>query len=159
MARPIVALVGRPNVGKSSLFNRLIGERRAIVEDVPGTTRDRVYGTADWGGVEFTVVDTAGLLEEGETNTQSTTEIIKHTRDQVNSAIAEADVILFLVDVKTGMTAGDYEVADMLRRTDKPTILVVNKADSSSRREDAVEFFHAGGIGNRATLVEAVESR
>ena len=151
MTKPIVALVGRPNVGKSSLFNRLIGERRAIVEDVPGTTRDRVYGTADWGGVEFTVVDTAGLLDEGETNTQSTAEIIKHTREQVASAIAEADVILFLVDVKTGMTGGDYEVADLLRRTDKPTILVVNKADSTARREDSVEFFNLG-LGEPYTI-------
>ncbi len=151
MTKPIVALVGRPNVGKSSLFNRLIGERRAIVEDVPGTTRDRVYGTAEWGGVEFTVVDTAGLLDEGETNTQSTAEIIKHTREQVASAIAEADVILFLVDVKTGMTGGDYEVADLLRRTDKPTILVVNKADSTARREDSVEFFNLG-LGEPYTI-------
>jgi GTP-binding protein len=151
VTKPIVALVGRPNVGKSSLFNRLIGERRAIVEDVPGTTRDRVYGTAEWGGVEFTVVDTAGLLDEGETNTQSTAEIIQHTREQVASAIAEADVILFLVDVKTGMTAGDYEVADLLRRTDKPTILVVNKADSTARREDSVEFFNLG-LGDPYTI-------
>ena len=151
MTKPIVALVGRPNVGKSSLFNRLIGERRAIVEDIPGTTRDRVYGTAEWGGVEFTVVDTAGLLDEGETNTQSTAEIIKHTREQVASAIAEADVILFLVDVKTGMTGGDYEVADLLRRTDKPTILVVNKADSTARREDSVEFFNLG-LGEPYTI-------
>jgi GTP-binding protein len=133
------------------LFNRLIGERRAIVEDIPGTTRDRVYGTAEWGGVEFTVVDTAGLLDEGETNTQSTAEIIKHTREQVASAIAEADVILFLVDVKTGMTGGDYEVADLLRRTDKPTILVVNKADSTARREDSVEFFNLG-LGEPYTI-------
>jgi GTP-binding protein len=133
------------------VFNRLIGERRAIVEDIPGTTRDRVYGTAEWGGVEFTVVDTAGLLDEGETNTQSTAEIIKHTREQVASAIAEADVILFLVDVKTGMTGGDYEVADLLRRTDKPTILVVNKADSTARREDSVEFFNLG-LGEPYTI-------
>jgi GTP-binding protein len=144
VTKPIVAIVGRPNVGKSSLFNRLVGERRAIVEDLPGTTRDRVYGTADWGGVEFTVVDTAGLLGEGEASAESTAEIIKHTREQVQSAIAEADVILFLVDVKAGLTAGDYDVADMLRRTDKPTILVVNKADSIARREDAVEFFNLG---------------
>lgn len=151
MTKSIVALVGRPNVGKSSLFNRLIGERRSIVEDVPGTTRDRVYGTAEWGGVEFTVVDTAGLLDEGESNTQSTAEIIQHTREQVDSAIAEADVILFLVDVKTGITAGDYEVADRLRRTDKPTILVVNKADSTARREDSVEFFNLG-LGEPYTI-------
>ena len=144
MTKPIVAIVGRPNVGKSSLFNRLVGERRAIVEDLPGTTRDRVYGTAEWGGVEFSVVDTAGLMGEEEVTGGSTAEIIKHTREQVQSALEEADVILFLVDVKAGLTAGDYEVADMLRRTDKPTILVVNKADSIARREDAVEFFNLG---------------
>jgi GTP-binding protein len=144
VTKPIVAIVGRPNVGKSSLFNRLVGERRAIVEDMPGTTRDRVYGTTDWGGVEFTVVDTAGLLGEDEAAVGSMAEILKHTREQVQSAIDEADVILFLVDVKIGPSGGDLEFADMLRRTDKPTILVVNKADSLSRREDAVEFYNLG---------------
>ena len=144
MTKPIVAIVGRPNVGKSSLFNRLVGERRAIVEDMPGTTRDRMYGTSDWGGVEFTIVDTAGMLGEDEAATGSMAEILQRTREQVQSAIDEADVILFLVDVKVGLNAGDYEFADMLRRTDKPTILVVNKADSLSRREDAVEFYNLG---------------
>jgi GTP-binding protein len=151
VTKPIVAIVGRPNVGKSSLFNRLIGERRAIVEDIPGTTRDRVYGTADWGGVEFTVVDTAGLMGDEEVTSGSTVEIVQHTREQVQSALAEADVILFLVDVKAGLTAGDYDVADMLRRTDKPTILVVNKADSAARREDSVEFFNLG-LGDPFTI-------
>ena len=146
MTKPIVAIVGRPNVGKSSLFNRLIGERRAIVEDMPGTTRDRVYGTSNWGGVEFTVVDTAGLLGEDEAAAGSGTlaEILKDTREQVQSAIEEADVILFVTDVKIGVNAGDHEFADMLRRTDKPTILVVNKADSLTRREDSVEFYNLG---------------
>jgi len=144
VTKPIVAIVGRPNVGKSSLFNRLVGERRAIVEDMPGTTRDRMYGTSDWGGVEFTIVDTAGMLGEDEAATGSMAEILQRTREQVQSAIDEADVILFLVDVKVGLNAGDYEFADMLRRTDKPTILVVNKADSLSRREDAVEFYNLG---------------
>ncbi len=146
MTKPIVAIVGRPNVGKSSLFNRLIGERRAIVEDMPGTTRDRVYGTSNWGGVEFTVVDTAGLLGEDEAAAGAGTlaEILKDTREQVQSAINEADVILFVTDVKIGVNAGDHEFADMLRRTDKPTILVVNKADSLHRREDSVEFYNLG---------------
>jgi len=144
VSKPIVAIVGRPNVGKSTLFNRLVGERQAIVEDEPGTTRDRVYGSSDWGGIEFTVVDTAGLQDEEEISTSSTTEIARRTREQAKSAIDEADVIVFLVDAKAGLTAGDYEVAELLRRTDKPTILVANKADNFNRREDAVEFYALG---------------
>lgn len=144
MARPIVAIVGRPNVGKSTLFNRLIGERRAIVEDVPGTTRDRVYGTTDWGGVEFTIVDTGGLQDDHEINAESLAEIARHTRDQAHAAIGEADVIIFMVDARTGVNAGDHEVADILRRADKPTILVANKADSTARRDAAYEFYELG---------------
>jgi GTP-binding protein len=144
VTRPIVAIVGRPNVGKSTLFNRLVGERQAIVEDVPGTTRDRVYGIAEWGGVEFTVVDTAGLQDEEEISTSSQAEIVRHTRDQAQVAIDEADVIVLMVDAKSGITAGDHEVADLLRRADKPTLLAVNKADSTERRESAVEFYNLG---------------
>jgi GTP-binding protein len=144
VTRPIVAIVGRPNVGKSTLFNRLIGERRAIVEDVPGTTRDRVYGVSDWGGIEFTVVDTAGLQDADEIEASSSAEIARHTREQAQTAIDEADVIVFMVDTKTGLTAGDAEVADLLRRTDKPTILVANKADSLARRDLALEFYELG---------------
>jgi GTP-binding protein len=144
VTKPIVAIVGRPNVGKSTLFNRLVGERRAIVEDEPGTTRDRVYGSADWGGIEFTVVDTAGLQDEQEIATSTVAEIARHTREQAQSAIDEADVIVFLVDTKAGLTSGDQEVAELLRRTDKPTILVANKADNLGRREDAVEFYSLG---------------
>lgn len=144
MAKPIVAIVGRPNVGKSTLFNRLVGERRAIVEDAPGTTRDRVYGTTDWGGVEFTLVDTGGLQADREIESSSVTQIAHHTREQAHLAIGEADVIVFMVDVKHGISAGDHEVADLLRRTDKPTILVANKADSASRRDDALEFYELG---------------
>ncbi|GIW03564.1 MAG: GTPase Der [Thermomicrobiales bacterium] len=144
MPKPIVAIVGRPNVGKSTLFNRLIGERRAIVEDLPGTTRDRVYGTAEWGGIEFTVVDTAGLQDEQEILRSTQAEILKRTREQAQSAIDEADVIVFMVDAKTGLTSGDYEVADLLRRTDKPTIVAANKADNVERRESAVEFYSLG---------------
>ncbi|HEU5433956.1 MAG TPA: GTPase, partial [Thermomicrobiales bacterium] len=139
MPKPIVAVVGRPNVGKSTLFNRLVGERRAIVEDVPGTTRDRVYGATDWGGIEFTIVDTGGLQDEREEPAGSMAEIARRTREQATAAIAEADVIVFMVDAKAGVNAGDHEVADILRRTDKPTILVANKADSAQRRENVVE--------------------
>jgi GTP-binding protein len=151
VSKPIVAIVGRPNVGKSTLFNRLVGERQAIVEDEPGTTRDRVYGTTDWGGIEFTIVDTAGLQDEEEIASSSTVEIAKWTSHQARHAIEEAEVILFLVDAKHGITAGDYEVADLLRRAEKPTILVANKAESSERREGAVEFYSLG-LGEPFTI-------
>lgn len=144
MSKPIVAIVGRPNVGKSTLFNRLIGERRAIVEDEPGTTRDRVYGTTDWGGVEFTIIDTGGLQDDQELEGESTTVLARFTRDQAHAAIAEADVIVFMVDGKAGMNAGDHEVAEILRRADKPTILVANKAESADRRDAIYEFYELG---------------
>src|SRR5882762_4970882 len=118
MSLPVVAIVGRPNVGKSTLFNRLVGERVAIVEDIPGTTRDRVYGIGEWNGRRFTLVDTGGLeLEPG-----------THIQERV--AIEEADVVLFVVDAAVGIAPLDHEVADRLRRAGKPTILVVNKADN-----------------------------
>ncbi len=144
MAKPIVAIVGRPNVGKSTLFNRLVGERRAIVEDMPGTTRDRVYGTTDWGGIEFTIIDTGGLQDDREIETESLTEIARNTRNQAQAAVDEADVIVFIVDAKNGITAGDHEVADMLRRAHKPTILAANKAESSERRDGVFEFYELG---------------
>ena len=144
MARSIVAVVGRPNVGKSTLFNRLVGERRALVEDAPGTTRDRVYGVADWAGSEFTIVDTAGLQDDREIAEATLSEIARHTREQARSAIDEADVIVFMVDAKAGLAAGDHDVADLLRRADKPTILVANKADNVDRRTGALEFYELG---------------
>ena len=144
MGKPIVAIVGRPNVGKSTLFNRLIGERRAIVEDEPGTTRDRVYGTTDWGGVEFTIIDTGGLQDDQELIGEPTDILARSTRDQAHAAIAEADVIVFMVDGKAGMNAGDHEVAEILRRADKPTILVANKAESADRRDAVYEFYELG---------------
>ena len=169
MARPIVAIVGRPNVGKSTLFNRLVGERRAIVEDEPGTTRDRLYGTVAWGGVDFTIVDTAGLQDAAEIDGSTIVEIARRTRDQAQSAIDEADVIIFIVDTKSGMTAGDHEVADLLRRTDKPTILVANKVDNINRKDMAVEFYELGlgdpmamssyhGVGTSDLLDRIVEN-
>lgn len=141
MTKPIVALVGRPNVGKSTFFNRLIGERRAIVEDLPGTTRDRIYGETFWNGREFTVVDTAGLLFGDEDPDLPLAEISRRTREQARLAIAEADGVIFMVDGREGMTAADNEVADILRETAKPVVLAVNKCDSVERNLDAVEFY------------------
>ena len=138
MPPPVVAIVGRPNVGKSTLFNRLVGERVAIVEDVPGTTRDRVYGIGEWNGRRFTVVDTGGLeLEPG-------THIEERVQDQARVAIQEADLVLFVVDAGAGIAPLDHEVADRLRRAAKPTILVVNKADNARRELEAAEFYALG---------------
>jgi GTP-binding protein len=147
VSKPIVAIVGRPNVGKSTLFNRLVGERRAIVQNEPGTTRDRVYGHAEWVGVEFTIIDTGGLMDEDEIPADADdveTYIHQQTRAQANSAIDEADVIVFMVDSKTGPTVGDLEIGAMLRRADKPTILAANKAESAERRESVFEFYELG---------------
>lgn len=148
MAKPIVALVGRPNVGKSTLFNRFIGERRAIVQNEPGTTRDRTYATAEWLGVEFTVVDTGGLMDDDELKpgtSESEALIARETREQAEAAIAEADVVVFMTDITAGgPTAGDFEIVDVLRRSDKPTVLSVNKADSVKRRELAFEYYDLG---------------
>ena len=142
---PVVAIVGRPNVGKSTLFNRFAGERIAIVEDVPGTTRDRVYATGDWNGREFTLVDTGGLeLEPG-------TPIEARVQDQAKVAMAEADVILFVVDAQAGLAPLDHEVADRLRRSEKPVILVVNKADNPRRELEGAEF-HALGFDTTITV-------
>lgn len=156
MAKPIVALVGRPNVGKSTLFNRLIGEQVAIVSEIPGTTRDRLYGECIWNGVEFTLVDTGGMeilaehrLESGEPVdilAAGSRHFVREIRAQAEVAIREADVVTFLVDVKTGLTAADEEVANVLRRADKPVIVVANKADNLKLWDDAYEFY-ALGIG------------
>ncbi len=145
MTLPVVAIVGRPNVGKSTLFNRLAGERIAIVEDLPGTTRDRVYATGDWNGRDYTVVDTGGLeLEPG-------TVIEARVQDQARVAIEEADVILFVVDAHVGIAPLDHEVADRLRRAAKPVIVVINKADNPKRELDSVEF-HALGFEHTITI-------
>lgn len=139
MAKPLVALVGRPNVGKSTLFNRLVGERVAIVEDLPGTTRDRLYGEYEWRGRQVAVVDTGGIVPEADEP------IAESVFEQAQVAIDEADVIVFVVDGRTGVTPVDDEIADLLRRTDKPVILAVNKLDNVQREAHAVEF-HALGI-------------
>ncbi|MBK7871290.1 MAG: ribosome biogenesis GTPase Der [Saprospiraceae bacterium] len=134
----IIAIVGRPNVGKSTLFNRLIGERQAIIDDTPGVTRDRQYGTTFWNGKNFTVVDTGGFVEGSEDVFE------KAIRSQVKIALEEAAIILFMTDVTTGITDLDEEVADMLRRSKKHVILVVNKADNSQRVMEANEFWSMG---------------
>jgi GTP-binding protein len=138
MTKPLVALVGRPNVGKSTLFNRLIEERLAIVEDLPGTTRDRIYADAEWGGIIFVFIDTGGLVPD------SADDLVASVRGQVQIAIDEAEVIIFLVDVKEGVTASDLEIAHLLRRSSKPVLLAVNKADNESRRQEAMEFYELG---------------
>jgi GTP-binding protein len=136
MARkPLIALVGRPNVGKSTLFNRLIGERRAIIQNEPGTTRDRNYGEGEWLGREFFVIDTGGLLVRDEDH------FAPRIRMQAQAAMDEADGIIFVVDAIEGMTGADRDVADLLRLTHKPIILAANKADNESRRQDSVEFY------------------
>ena len=134
----IVAIVGRPNVGKSTLYNRLIGERQAITDDISGVTRDRMYGTCEWNGKTFTVVDTGGFVRNSEDIFEAA------IRTQVRIAIDEATAIVFMVDVTTGITDLDEEVADMLRRTDKPVFLAVNKVDNHQRLIDANEFWSLG---------------
>ncbi|TNJ67430.1 ribosome biogenesis GTPase Der [Paenibacillus hemerocallicola] len=138
MARPIVAIVGRPNVGKSTIFNRIIGDRLAIVEDKPGITRDRIYGIGEWMGTSFSVIDTGGIEIDGED------EILKSVRMQAELAIEEADAIIFMVDAKSGMTSSDSEVAEILYRAKKPIILAVNKVDNLKRQDDIYEFYSLG---------------
>ena len=135
--KPIVAIVGRPNVGKSMLFNKLIGQRLSIVEDTPGVTRDRIYGEAEWCGRKFTLIDTGGI--EPRTDNQ----ILEFMREQAQIAIDHANVIIFLTDIKTGMTASDQEVANMLLRCGKPVVLGVNKVDQG-HSPDIYEFYNLG---------------
>ncbi len=134
----IVAIVGRPNVGKSTLYNRLIGERQAIVDDFSGVTRDRIYGTCEWNGKKFTVVDTGGFVKNSDDIFEAA------IRNQVEIAIEEADVIIFMADVTTGITDLDEQMAKILRRTTKPVIVTVNKVDNHSRLLDANEFWSLG---------------
>ena len=121
MSKPIVALIGRPNVGKSTFFNYIIGERKSIVEDTPGVTRDRIYADTEWRGRKFTIIDTGGI------EPKSNDEILVQMKRQAQVAMETADVIIFLTDIKQGVTATDYEVATMLRKTGKPIVLVCNK--------------------------------
>jgi GTPase len=155
--KPLVAIVGRPNVGKSTFFNRMIGERVAIVEDMPGTTRDRLYGDTDWNGRDFTLIDTGGLefgagVPVGQIGLNGQPgDIMKNVRAQAELAIEEADVIVFMVDARAGITAADEAVAEMMRHTNKPVVLAVNKADNATRRMDAVEFYNFG-LGEPITI-------
>lgn len=156
MRRPIVALVGRPNVGKSTLFNRLSGTKDAIVDDVPGTTRDRLFGRAEWTGVEFDIIDTGGIDPDtaGQKDPLSigSADFVKEIRSQAILAIEEADVVLFLVDALTGITPADREIAVILRKNQKmvdgkgtpPILLVANKADSDRQRQNVAEFYELG---------------
>jgi GTP-binding protein len=133
-----VAIVGRPNVGKSTFFNRLIEQRKAIVENTPGVTRDRQYGICEWSGKSFNIIDTGGFVPEG------TAVFEKEIRQQVMIAIEESNAIVFMVDAATGITDFDESVADMLRRSTKPVFLVVNKVDNSARLLEAAEFYSLG---------------
>lgn len=138
MAKPIVAIVGRPNVGKSTLFNKLAGERISIVEDSPGVTRDRIYSEVEWLDYKFTLIDTGGIEPESEDI------ILKQMRRQAEIAIETADVIVLMVDGKEGMTPADREVANMLRKVKKPVELVVNKVDAPSFENNKYEFYNLG---------------
>jgi GTPase len=133
-----VAIVGRPNVGKSTFFNRLLEQRKAIVEDIPGVTRDRQYGVADWGGKTFNVIDTGGFVPDTEDVFE------REIRKQVEIAIDESSAILFLTDATTGITDLDDSMADLLRRSTKPVFLVVNKVDNNQRLLEAAEFYSLG---------------
>ena len=163
MAKPIIAIVGRPNVGKSTLFNKLIGERRSIVEDTPGVTRDRIYGETEWSGKRYVVIDTGGI----EPKTDDV--ILKQMKNQAEIAIETADVIVFMCDVRTGLTANDRDIAVMLKKSGKPIIPCINKCDSVgqppfeyyeffelgfSEEPVAVSSLHGNGTGD---LLDAVE--
>ena len=142
MARPLVAIVGRPNVGKSMLFNRLVGQRLSIVEDTPGVTRDRLYAECEWCGRKFDIVDTGGI----EPMTDS--EILLFMREQAQIAINAADVIVLVTDIRTGVTAADKDVANMLLRSRKPVVLAVNKADSTGAEDPVLYEFYSLGLGD-----------
>lgn len=149
MSKPIVAIVGRPNVGKSTLFNALAGERIAIVQDKPGVTRDRIYAEVNWLNMEFTLIDTGGIEPE------SKDIILSQMREQAEIAIATADVIVFMTDVRQGLVDSDAKVADMLRRSKKPVVLVVNKVDSFEKfMPDVYEFYNLG-IGDPVAISAA----
>src|SRR3990172_917576 len=159
MRRPVVALVGRPNVGKSTLFNRLAEERLAVVDEIPGTTRDRLMAQAEWAGKPFDVIDTGGIDPtqvagklKGKPLSVGSADYIEQIRKQAEIAIREADIVVFMTDAGSGVTPADLEVAQILRRYQSevngqlfpPVLLVVNKADSENRRQQALQFYELG---------------
>ncbi len=146
MAKPLIAIVGRPNVGKSMLFNRIAGQRLSIVEDTPGVTRDRLYASSDWAGHEFSIVDTGGIEPKADN------EILHFMREQAFLAIEMADVILFVTDITTGVTAADREIANILLRSNKPVVLAVNKMDSVGPTNPDIYEFYELGIGEPIAL-------
>jgi GTP-binding protein len=137
MPKPVIAIVGRPNVGKSTIFNRIVGERISIVEDIPGITRDRIYSSAEWLNLDFNIIDTGGI-EIGDAP------FLAEIRQQAEVAIDEADVIIFMVNGREGVTAADEEVAKILYRSDKPVVLAVNKIDNPEMRNDIFDFYALG---------------
>ncbi len=139
MAKPVVAIVGRPNVGKSTLFNHLVGARKAIVEDVPGVTRDRLYDQSDWAGREFIIIDTGGIREDDKEDI-----FAPEIKLQAEIAIEEADVIVFVVDARQGITPEDDQVADLLRKSNKPVILAANKVENFDKQLEYYEFYNLG---------------
>ena len=141
MSKPIVAVVGRPNVGKSTFFNKIVGRRVSIVEDTPGVTRDRIYAEAEWNGISFALIDTGGIEPDSEDV------ILSQMREQAQVAMDMADVILFMVDGKDGLTHADREVGNMLRRTGKKVILLVNKVDNPRNLPEDFYDFYELGIG------------
>ena len=139
MSKPIVAIIGKPNVGKSTFFNYLAGSRISIVQDTPGVTRDRVYADTNWRGRNFTLIDTGGIEPDSEDI------ILSQMREQANLAISMADVIIFLTDIRQGITAADQEIAVMLKKSSKPIVLVCNKADNFEKdKEEIYEFYNLG---------------
>ena len=142
MSKPVVAIVGRPNVGKSTLFNVIAGDTISIVKDTPGVTRDRIYADCTWLDMNFTLIDTGGIEPE------SQDVILSQMREQAEIAIASADVIIFIVDVRQGLQDADSKVADMLRRSRKPVVLAVNKVDSMAKFGNDVYEFYNLGIGD-----------
>ena len=142
MSKPVVAIVGRPNVGKSTFFNYIVGKRISIVEDTPGVTRDRIYADANWRGMDFTVIDTGGIEPESEDL------IVSQMRNQADIAISMADVIVFVTDIKRGITNADSEIALMLRKSKKPIVLVCNKADNFGKTSDDIYEFYNLGLGD-----------
>lgn len=142
MSKPVVAIVGRPNVGKSTFFNYIIGQKLSIVEDKPGVTRDRIYADAEWRGRKFTLVDTAGIEPKSEDI------ILSSMREQVQIAMDIADVIIFLTDIKQGVTETDKDIALLLKKTKKPVVLVCNKADKFEKERSEIYEFYNLGIGD-----------